>query len=288
MKRKKLIILIAALLASVVALMAVAAVFCHFNPDKAYVIRRKVELIFVGELPEKTNLENVETYTLDELLSKENVTFNEALALINEEYPCNGRVFEVSEYKDTELYMNVSALEDYKKLAAAVMEETGDFLYISSAYRTYDEQVEIYQEDTDDVAAKPGTSEHESGLAVDVYVKGYAGYGFTDSKAGQFVNSDCWKYGFIIRYPWAMEDVTGIRYEPWHIRYVGAPHAEIMHKNLLCLEEYVKLFKNNKLYSYGDYIISVVQNGEFKLPVDFESATVSEIYDGTYMLTVKL
>ena len=144
-KRKKLIIFIATILAAVMALLAVAAIFFHFNPDKAYVIRKKVEVIFAGELPKKTKLENAKIYTLDEILDKENVTFNESMALINEEYPCNGRVFEVGEYKDTGLYMNVSAIEDYKKLAAAVMEETGDFLYINSAYRTYDEQVEVYQ-----------------------------------------------------------------------------------------------------------------------------------------------
>ena len=75
---------------------------------------------------------------------------------------------------------------------------------------------------------------------MDVYVSGCAGDAFARSAAGKFIEKDGWRYGFIVRYPSYGEDKTGIRYEPWHVRYVGSPHAEIIAKNSLTLEEYIK------------------------------------------------
>ena len=56
----------------------------------------------------------------------------------------------------------------------------------------------------------------------------------------QWLMEHCWEYGFILRYPKDKEDITGIIYEPWHYRYVGKEHAEIIMKNGLCLEEYLR------------------------------------------------
>ena len=84
--------------------------------------------------------------------------------------------------------------------------------------------------------AKPGTSEHELGLAVDINAEGQ-----TDgNRLYQWLAEHSWKYGFILRYPAEKEEITGIDYEPWHFRYVGKQAAKEMYEQDLCLEEYVQ------------------------------------------------
>ena len=92
------------------------------------------------------------------------------------------------------------------------------------------------------VVAVPGTSEHQTGLAVDLVDKSYQH--LDDAQAStdvqQWLMENSWKYGFILRYPAEKSDVTGIIYEPWHYRYVGKPAAREMRELGLCLEEYIE------------------------------------------------
>ena len=64
-------------------------------------------------------------------------------------------------------------------------------------------------------------------------------FAFADTKEGKWLAENCWKYGFIIRYPEDKEDVTGYKYEPWHIRYLGKETAKKVYESGLCLEEYL-------------------------------------------------
>lgn len=66
---------------------------------------------------------------------------------------------------------------------------------------------------------------------------------------GKWIEKNAWKYGFILRYPSDKTDVTGIQYEPWHIRYVGLPHSTIMQKMNLALEEYLDYLKKEESIS---------------------------------------
>ena len=84
--------------------------------------------------------------------------------------------------------------------------------------------------------AKPGCSEHHTGLAFDVTVPGES---FPLTKQCKWLAENCWEYGFIIRYAEEKEAITGIGAEPWHIRYVGQPHARLMRDHDWCLEEYI-------------------------------------------------
>ena len=95
------------------------------------------------------------------------------------------------------------------------------------------------------------------------------------------------EYGFIIRYPVYGEDSTGIRFEPWHIRYVGQPHATIIQKNRLTLEEYILSMKEGQWYAAQGYLFCR-QRGEngLSLPADFSSALISDDNTGCYILTV--
>lgn len=92
------------------------------------------------------------------------------------------------------------------------------------------------QQATAKYVAKPGSSEHHTGLAFDVTVPGES---FPLTKQSKWLAEHCHEYGFVIRYTEEKADITGFQAEPWHIRYVGQPHARIMRENNWCLEEYV-------------------------------------------------
>lgn len=88
--------------------------------------------------------------------------------------------------------------------------------------------------------ARPGTSEHELGLAVDIVDTGYQNLDEEQEETAvqQWLLSHCAEYGFILRYPTDKADLTGVNYEPWHYRYVGSAAEEIMEQGI-CLEEYL-------------------------------------------------
>lgn len=145
------------------------------------------------------------------------------------------------------------------RLFAAAEEACGEKILFTSTYRTLDFQASIYG--VNPFAAKPGESEHHSGLCADIKVDGYAQRRFIMSKTGKWMAKNAHRFGFIIRYPLWGEKRTGVDYEPWHLRYVGMPHAEIIYRMKLTLEEYLDLFEYGDFYRYGNYVISR-QSGE--------------------------
>ena len=84
--------------------------------------------------------------------------------------------------------------------------------------------------------ARAGHSEHETGLAIDL--NGVLET-FADTEAYRWLQRHAYEYGFVLRYPEGKEEITGIRFEPWHFRYVGKEHARKMRLLNLCLEEYI-------------------------------------------------
>ena len=91
--------------------------------------------------------------------------------------------------------------------------------------------------------AVPGTSEHQTGLALDLVSARYTNLDQKQAETAEqkWLMEHCWEYGFILRYPVDKGDITGIGYEPWHYRYVGREHAAAIHETGLCLEEYLAL-----------------------------------------------
>ena len=89
--------------------------------------------------------------------------------------------------------------------------------------------------------AVPGSSEHEAGLAADIVYSRRQSLDESQelNETQQWLMEHCWEYGFILRYPRDKQDITGITYEPWHYRYVGAEAAEEIMKKGICLEEYL-------------------------------------------------
>lgn len=233
--------------------------------------------------------EDLTEKSIEELKKDARVTFDQSMLLVNTDYML-GEDFvpAISEYKDSGVLMNDCMKEAYAALSSAVSEETGVKLYVSSHFRTTEKQEALYREDPE-TATIPGASEHQTGLCVDVYVAYYAGDGFIKSPAGRFVNRRCHDYGFIIRYPIYGEKSTGIRYEPWHIRYVGQPHADIIMSNHLTLEEYIFSLERDVWYQAKGYLICKTDADDaLPLPTEFQNAVISSDNNGNYIITVRL
>lgn len=120
-------------------------------------------------------------------------------------------------------------------------------LYIFSGYRSFERQIEIYNQSSNhNFVASPGTSEHQSGLVIDVSTLNYGLIqDFQYSNEFKILKDNCMNYGFIIRYPKNKEHITGYYYEPWHLRYVGVKAAKYIMTNNTTLEEYI--FQNIEL-----------------------------------------
>jgi len=116
-------------------------------------------------------------------------------------------------------------------------------IWLSSGFRSYDYQNQIYnnyvardgQAAADTYSARPGHSEHQSGLAIDV---NQIDDSFIGTPEAIWLENHCHEYGFILRYPQGKQDITGYKYESWHIRYVGTDMSYPIHDSGLTLEEY--------------------------------------------------
>ena len=125
---------------------------------------------------------------------------------------------------------------------------TGSF-YVSSGYRDYDKQEQLYNEIGDKTYAQPpGHSEHQTGLAIDIMALGVHQSEMAASREGRWLAQNAWKHGFILRYADDKQGITGIAGEPWHFRYIGRPHARHCYENNLSLEEYILFLKESGGY----------------------------------------
>ena len=133
----------------------------------------------------------------------------------------------------------------FNKMAQAAAQE-GLKLTSVSDFRSYATQQTLYNNycnrdgkaEADRYSARPGHSEHQTGLAFDI---NYAGSAFTNTPEAKWVAENCWKYGFILRYPEGKEDVTGFMYESWHVRYLGEEWAKKIFDSGKTLEEYLDI-----------------------------------------------
>lgn len=172
------------------------------------------------------------------------------LAVINDSYQVDNRI-----------------VEDYNAFAEAA-KKAGFPLVLISAYRSIAYQQQVFDESVNQLRnsglseeeanekakethTEPGYSEHHLGLALDVVDENWnnsypnqvldAAYG--SEPGAKWIAKNAAEYGFIIRYPDGEENITGITYEPWHIRYVGKENAQYIKKHNLTLEEYVELLE---------------------------------------------
>jgi D-alanyl-D-alanine carboxypeptidase len=135
-------------------------------------------------------------------------------------------------HTNTPILRRAAATATERLFAAAG--RAGIRLASNSTYRPYDDQQRIYAADrkrlgvagADRLTARPGYSEHQTGLAIDIgSASGHCDLDpcFATTPQGRWLAAEAWRYGFVLRYPAGEEQVTGIEFEPWHYRYVGVP-----------------------------------------------------------------
>lgn len=226
---------------------------------------------------------------VSETVSIEPTELSYNLMLISPDYPLDeSQIPNISEYRSTGVLMASSITEHYGLLSDYIRENLNNTLYIESSYRSFEDQQRVYNEEGPEIAAVPGCSEHQSGLALDVYVMYFGGSAFINSDVGKFVNTNCGDFGFIIRYPNGAEEITGFKYEPWHIRYVGFPHSRIIMNAGITLEEYIDSLKIGVWYSYDNYLICRQEIDSLCVPSQYADCSyeVSPDNTGYYIVTV--
>ena len=125
-------------------------------------------------------------------------------------------------------------------------------LWICSGFRSYNYQRDLYNSyvnrdgkaKADTYSARPGHSEHQTGLAMDINMAGDA---FNNTREAKWLAEHCAEYGFILRYPQGKQDITGYKYESWHVRYLGKPLAAEVTDSGLTLEEFLCI---DSVYKY--------------------------------------
>lgn len=159
-------------------------------------------------------------------VTKNGVTYIEGYLVVNKTYTLP------SSYGNG---LTNATTEAFNKMQAAAKVD-GLNIYISSGFRSYSYQKTLYNNyvnrdgvvAADTYSARAGHSEHQSGLAFDVNTINDS---FANTEEGKWLNDNCYKYGFILRYPNGKSDETGYQYEPWHFRYVGVELAEKLYNN---------------------------------------------------------
>lgn len=199
---------------------------------------------------------NTKTY-LDYYTNIEQTDFSKDYLMLVNKYYTLGPDYEPDDLVDIDPYYGkgrtrAEVYEQYMNLADDAF-NLGYSFRICSAYRSYDYQAGLYnkylneeggnQAVVDTYSARPGHSEHQSGLCLDLADAVYGMDDFGKSEASTWINENCWKYGFIIRYTQEKVKITGYQAEPWQIRYVGSPQIakDIMDRGIT-FDEYYACF----------------------------------------------
>ena len=194
----------------------------------------------------KSDTESVST-------TSSSLKYVDGILIVNKSYPLPEDYVPTNTYKSAEGLkycaecLDIATYEQYKKMEADVT-SLGMHIWIQSGYRSYELQSELYNNyvnrdgkiAADTYSARPGHSEHQTGLAFDL---NSISDDFQYTNEGKWIHENAWRYGFILRYPKGKEDITGYKYESWHLRYVGVDLAKKLYNNgdWITLEEHFNL-----------------------------------------------
>ncbi|WP_040205730.1 VanY-A/VanY-F/VanY-M family D-Ala-D-Ala carboxypeptidase [Neobacillus jeddahensis] len=266
--------------------------------NKASFFQEKVKIQSYDQTAKK-NFEDIGTSaTIQNTgISREQV-FQGNLLLVNQEYPVHQEsiksdVVNLFEHKEltagfslleSDIYLSRDIAEKFSDMIAGAKEAGVTHFSINSGFRAFDEQDQLYQEMGPDYSLPAGFSEHNLGLSLDV---GSTLMKMNQAPEGKWIEKNAWAYGFILRYPQDKTAITGIQYEPWHIRYVGLPHSAIMHEKNFALEEYLDYLKREKSISVNfngkSYLVSyypLSQLKDIKIPKDRHYEVSGDNMDG--------
>lgn len=208
----------------------------------------------ISNATEKKGSDGEETITLTQDYSSWNASCSDELVLVN----ANNKIpesYNVVERSYCGVKINSIISIPLKKMIADARNQKGLNLWLSSSFRDIETQTRLYQDEVEEKlgqgypqqkaeqlaaqeVARPGYSEHNTGLAVDF--NGVSD-NFKETEEYKWLLENSYKYGFVLRYPEEKKNLTGIVYEPWHFRYVGVDVATYMKEHDICFEEYVLL-----------------------------------------------
>ncbi|AZV68660.1 D-alanyl-D-alanine carboxypeptidase family protein [Bacillus cereus] len=213
--------------------------------------QKEIDVKIVGkdELVKAANTERKE-------ITKEQI-YKGDLLLVNRDYPVkkdsirsdiininhNSELVRGYVIFDRNLRLSKDVVKKFLNVVDAAGKESVNHFLISSGYRDFQEQKQLYEKMGSDYALPAGYSEHNLGLSLDI---GSTQKKMEKAPEGKWIEENVWKHGFVLRYPKNKSNITGIQYEPWHIRYVGLPHSAIMQKRNFTLEEYLEFLKEEK------------------------------------------
>ena len=176
-----------------------------------------------------------ETFTRQETEVRGGITYVNGILIANKTYGLP------SDYNPGKILPDAQSAFN---LMQADAKKAGLSLWICSGFRSYTYQNTLYNNyvardgkaKADTYSARPGHSEHQTGLAMDI---NNASDSFNNTKEAKWIAENCYKYGFILRYPQGKQDITGYKYESWHVRYLGKALAKEVYDSGLTLEEFL-------------------------------------------------
>ncbi|ANS73783.1 hypothetical protein AWM70_03680 [Paenibacillus yonginensis] len=191
---------------------------------------------------------------------------------------------------DNSIELSASVTEQFSRMVEAARKDGVDHFLISSGYRDFDKQDELYNQMGSDSALPAGYSEHNSGKSLDI---GSTEQQMSKAPEGKWLKKNAWKYGFILRYPEDKTAITGIKYEPWHFRYVGLPHSAVMQEKNFTLEEYLDYIKEQQQIKVNvegtDYEILYIPAAQKKVQIpNNRGYTVSGDNSNGYIVTLTM
>ncbi len=202
----------------------------------------------IEQIIKNVNMNLDKTHYEDKIPAK---NLNEETILVNkyyyldENYVPNNLEKINNQYALDNMKLVKEAKEAFEKLSKDALKEKLNIIAMS-AYRSYSYQIDLYnryaksdgKEKADTYSGRPGHSEHQTGLAVDVYNKKLPYTSFENTKEYEWMMKNAYKYGFILRFPKDKEEETGYHFESWHYRYVGIDIATYIKENNISFEEY--------------------------------------------------
>lgn len=207
------------------------------NNEKSKILLKSLEkgkTNIIVKLEDESISKSVEVTVRPKIEKIDGLTYVEGILVVNKQYEVP------STYNPG---VNKEALNAFEKMKKAAQKDD-IILTIKSGFRSYQSQKTIYnnnvsmhgEKSANRFSAKPGQSEHQTGLAFDLNSTLWS---FANTKEAKWIANNCHKYGFIVRYPKDKEEITGYKYEAWHVRYLGVETATAVKNSGLCLEEYL-------------------------------------------------
>lgn len=295
-----------------IALVGVVGYACYQMYQSFTPIEQELDTGTLSVMSATENTEPATEATVYENISVENTqVYAGNLILVNNDYGYTenntDEITSIYSYKTdhevtsyyvsgSEIGLRLEPLEALTEMLDDFYVATGhDDIIILSGYRTNEQQQELYDEDLEQTGldyservSVPGYSEHETGYALDVsiYQDGYV-MDYDSTGDYDWIDQNCAKYGYILRYTEEKTDVTGIQAEEWHYRYVGESHATYIMDNDLCMEEYITLLEN---YTSDNHLKITNWDGEvyevYYVPADTSADTTYVLVPSNQSYTI--